>query len=528
MKKALGDQQEQHNKLLNPSASSSELLSNNLHHNLSLFLTKLGNSSDVMVRHFSNSSLSSKPLALIYIDGMVNIDTVNQMILEPLLQEKERINESPSPAQAILFIQQRLLPVGNLSSLTEIKSSLSTILEGNLLLLVDGVNIALTANVTGYDKRSITEPTTQTVIRGPKEAFTESLRTGTSMIRRKIKNEHLRIEELKIGKQTQTSVAMIYLDGIANDLVVEEIRSRLSSIDTDSILESNYIEEFIQDSPRTPFPTIQNTERPDSLASGILEGQIGIMIEGTPFALLAPFTFFSFFQSSEDYYQRYDVASFLRILRFFAFCTSLLLPALFIAVTTFHQDMLPTALMISLASQREGVPFSALFEGILMELAFDILREASVRMPRAISSAISIVGALVLGQAAVEAGFISAAMVIIVSISAISNLVIPSQSLSNSIRLLRYVMMLAAGVLGLYGIMSLVAIILAHLLGLRSFGVPYLSPVAPLKPQELKDVLIRKPIWSLGKRPYFWSRKETKRQGTNQKPGPKTNKHKEE
>ncbi|MEF3354022.1 spore germination protein [Paenibacillus sp. GYB006] len=513
MTKRSANQHKKQEALEDPSVSSSNVLSYDLHDNLTRLLQKLGKSSDIMVRHFSNSSLSCGPLALIYIDGIVNIDTVNQMILEPLLHESSAVHTTPTPGQAVLNIQKHLLPIGSLSSVTTIHDSIRSILEGNVILLLDDVNIALAANVTGYDKRSIAEPTTQTVIRGPKEAFTESLRTGTSLIRRKIKNEQLRIEEFKIGKQTQTGVVLIYLEGTADESVVKEIRSRLNSIDTDSILESNYIEECIQDAPNSPFPTIQNTERPDSLAAGILEGQVGIIVEGTPFALLAPFTFFSFFQTSEDYYQRIDIASFLRIIRYFCYCVSLLLPALFIAITTYHQDMLPTPLIISLASQREGVPFPALFEGILMELAFDILREAGVRMPRAISSAISIVGALVLGQAAVEAGFISAAMVIIVSISAISNLVLPSQSISNSIRLLRYVMMLAAGVLGLYGILTLVATILVHLLGLRSFGVPYLSPIAPLKPSELKDVLIRKPIRSMGDRPDFLRKKNKKRQG---------------
>jgi spore germination protein KA len=271
---------------------------------------------------------------------------------------------------------------------------------------------------------------------------------------------------------------------------------------------------MIQDETFTPFPTIYNTERPDAACAALLEGRIVIMVDGTPFVLIAPAVFVQFFQSSEDYYQRADISTSLRFLRFFSFFLALLTPSVYIAVTTFHQEMIPTDLLISLAAQREGVPFPAVVEAIVMEITFEILREAGVRMPRAVGSAISIVGALVLGQSAVEAGIVSASMVIIVSLTAISSFVCPSFNMAISIRLLRFLFMIAAATFGLFGISIGIIIMVAHLASLRSFGVPYLSPMAPFIPAVQKDVLVRAPIWAMFTRPRFISQSDVDREDT--------------
>lgn len=315
---------------------------------------RIGSSSDIVIRNFTNESLSSLSLTFIYIDGLVNADSVNQTVLQPLMENVTLKGDSITAEAAFSMIKDQMLPVGGVKEGKTLEVLLAMLFEGYTLILFEGLQVALAADTSGWEKRSINEPTSQGVIRGPKEGFTESLRTGTSMLRRRLKTTDLRIEEYKIGQRTQTGIAIIYLKGIASEQVLTEIRRRLDAINTDAILESNYIEEFIQDGGLTPFPTIQNTERPDAVAGGILEGQIGIIIDGTPFALLAPSTFFNFFQSSEDYYQRYDISSFLRLIRYGAFFVSMLLPALYIAVTTFHQEMLPTTLLISLAAQREG------------------------------------------------------------------------------------------------------------------------------------------------------------------------------
>lgn len=290
----------------------------------------------------------------------------------------------------------------------------------------------------------------------------------------------------------------MYLHGSANDRVLKEVRRRLKEIKTDAILESGFIEEFIQDSNYSPFPTVYNTERPDVIAAGILEGRVAIFIDGTPFVLLVPALFSHFLQAAEDYYNRSDYGL-IRALRVVCLGIALLAPSLYIALTTFHQETIPTVLLISLAAQREGVPFPAFFEALLMEFTFEILREAGVRMPRMVGQALSIVGALVIGQAAVEAGFISAAMVIVVAITAISSFIVPGYSVAISIRILRFGMMILAATFGFYGItIGLLAIIL-HITSLKSFSVPYMTNFGPFIARNQKDVILRLPQKDLNK-----------------------------
>lgn len=352
------------------------LLKLSLEDNLHELSHRIGSSSDIVTRHYKSEAEPPLSLAFIYIDGLVNADTVNQAVLQSLMENSTLNGDQITTEAAFKLIKEHILPIGGVKEARTLEVLLPLLFDGYTLILFEGLEVALAADTSGWEKRSINEPTSQGVIRGPKEGFTESLRTGTAMLRRRLKTADLRIEEYNIGQRTGTGIALVYLKGLASEQVLTEIRRRLNAINTDAILESNYIEEFIQDGGLTPFPTIQNTERPDAMAGGILEGQVGIIIDGTPFALLAPSTFFNFFQSSEDYYQRYDISSFLRLIRYGAFFVSMLLPALYIAVTTFHQEMLPTTLLISLAAQREGVPLPAFAEALLMELTFDVLREA--------------------------------------------------------------------------------------------------------------------------------------------------------
>ncbi|MDF2715848.1 MAG: gerKA5 [Paenibacillus sp.] len=258
---------------------------------------------------------------------------------------------------------------------------------------------------------------------------------------------------------------------------------------------------IIQDKTLTPFQTVYNSERPDSIAAGLLEGRIAILVDGTPFVLLVPALFIHYFQAAEDYYQRADISTLLRVVRFISFFFALLAPSLYIAITTYHQEMLPTNLLISLAAQREGVPFPAFIEALLMEITYEILREAGVRMPRTVGQAVSIVGTLVIGQAAVEAGIVSAVMVIIVSITAISSYVIPSSGMSISIRMIRFILMGLAASFGFYGILIGLIILVLHLASLYSFGVPYMSPLGPFLPEDQKDTLFRVPWPKMTTRP---------------------------
>ncbi|WP_426446913.1 spore germination protein [Paenibacillus sp. S-38] len=475
----------------------------------------LGDSDDVVVRQLDNGC------ALVYIDGLADSETVSRELIAPLLSLGKEERESLARAGELeAQLRSRLLAAGELHCTDSSAAAVNAVLDGGTVILADGLGEAFTAGTPGWERRAVEEPKTQTVVRGPKESFTETLRTNTSLLRRKIRSPKLRLQTLRIGRMTQTQVALAYIDGIADEGVVRELKRRLEGIDTDSILESSYIEEFIEDSPYSPLPTLANTERPDAVAAGLLEGQVAVFVDGTPFVLLGPVTFFNFLQSSEDYYQRYDIATFIRLIRYGSFVVSMLLPALYIAITTFHQEMLPTTLLISLAAQREGVPFPAFVEAMIMEVTFEVLREAGIRMPRVVGPAISIVGALVLGQAAVQAGLVSAAMVIVVSFTAISNFVIPALNVTVAARLVRFILMILAATLGLFGIVAGFMTLLIHMASLRSLGVPYLSPLAPLNLSSLKDAIVRMPWWTLKRRPQGLAHGNRRRQKDGMMPSP--------
>nr|WP_276352326.1 spore germination protein [Cohnella sp. YIM B05605] len=474
--------------------------------------TSFGQSSDIVVRQWGGSGDMSGRLSLIYIEGMVNPKLLSNLT-KALSEAEPRLADRSIASESVEETIQSVLPAGHLHRIETDAQLYSAILEGSAAVLVDGVPGGIAAAVPGGERRGVEEPTSQTVVRGPKEGFTEELAINLSLLRRKLRTPGLRFERRKIGRYTQTSVVIAYIDGLLDPQILEEIRTRLDAIDTDSILESGYIEEFIQDRTWSPFPTIMNTERPDTAAAALLEGLAAILVDGTPFVLLAPVTFFKFFQASEDYYQRYDISSLLRVIRLFSFFVGMLLPSLYIAVTTFHQEMLPTTLLVSLAAQREGTPLPALIEAFLMEITFEVIREAGVRMPRAIGPAISIVGALVLGQAAVQAGLVSGAMVIVVSFTAIANFVIPALNMAASIRLIRFLLMLLAGTFGLFGILIGTIPILTHVVTLRSFGVPYFTPLAPLEWNNLKDLFLRVPWRLMKSRPEAFYQQNEWRQG---------------
>lgn len=474
---------------------------------------KMGQSPDFIAKEIGRDGEGMPLAAVFYIEGLVDSKKLSETI-ETLVQVASGASEVPrSPG----LLRQRLLDrihSGDTVAVPTEEAFYSAVLAGSAVVLVDGCSEAFSVSVQGVEKRSIEEPSSQTVIRGPKEGFTEVLSTNLTQLRRRLRTTQLRIEPRTVGRFTRTQIAIAYIEGIANPAVLAELHKRLDAIDIDGVLESGYLEELIQDHNFTPFPTIFNTERPDAIVGYLLEGHCAVLVDGTPFALVLPVTFFKFFLSSEDYYQRFDIITFIRAIRFLSFFVSLLLPSLYVAITTFQQEMLPTTLLISLAAQREGVPLPALLEALLMELTFEVIREAGVRMPRVIGPAISIVGALVLGQAAVQAGLVSGAMVIVVSFTAIANFVIPSISMAASVRLIRFGLMLLAGSFGLFGILAGSVPILIHLVSLTSFGIPYFLPVAPLSLQNLKDVFVRVPWKAMRTRPQLISVLNRTRQQT--------------
>lgn len=461
---------------------------------------KNGNSSDILIREITIRRQQAEiQAAVISVDGLANVKD----ILESLLHDSRDtcVLEHAADGSLLNLLKDSILRTADIGEASDYEGLMHAVLSGDAAIVVDGYETAVIASTREWKDRGVTEPSAQTVIRGPREGFSENLRTNTALIRRKIKDPNLWMEMQQIGRVTKTDVAMMYMKGIVDDKLIQEVKERLNRINIDAILESGYIEELIQDETFTPFPTIYNTERPDVVAAGLLEGRIAIVVDGTPFALLVPALFTHFFQTAEDYYQRADIGILLRILRYLALAIALLGPSVYIAITTFHQEMIPTPLLISIAAQREGVPFPALVEALLMEITFELLREAGVRMPRPVGQAMSIVGALVIGQSAVDAGLVGSAMVIVVSITAISNFVIPNFSMGISIRMIRFPLMILAAMFGLFGIVAGMIILSLHLCSLRSFGIPYMAPFAPYIKEDQKDNLWRLPHWALSTRP---------------------------
>ncbi|MEK3737548.1 MULTISPECIES: spore germination protein [Paenibacillus] len=489
--------------------------------NLKELQERLGHSPDIVIRRIK-STTTQVEVAAVYIEGLIEKLMVNEFV-EHAMSFDKLSEENPvvtSAEDIFLYMKEVARGIGEEQTLEDWDVLFEALFSGDTILWVNGIRAAIRGNTSGGEVRAVSDATTQVAIRGSKEGFTESIGTNISLVRRKIKSPNLWVESMKIGDVTQTNVSIMYIHGIVNDNTLKELRTKLQSIDIDGILESGYIEQFLEDTPFSPFPTLYNTERPDSVAGNLLEGRVAIFVDGTPFVLIAPTTFFMFLHAVEDYYQRYDITTLIRLLRFICLVISLFGPALFIAILNFHQEMIPTALLINFASQREGVPFPAFIEAMLMEFTFEIIREAGIRMPSPIGQTVSIIGGLVLGQAAVQAGIVSPAMVIVVSLTGISSFATPAFNMALSIRILRFIIMFIAAFMGLYGITIFTFILVAHMCSLKSLGFPYMSPFGPFIAENQKDSILRVPLKYMKTRPRLVSQKNNTRLKVNDgKPG---------
>jgi len=500
-------------------SSKKECLTQDLATNLREIKAILNHCSDVVYREFVLAQNEQLRLALIYTDGLADNAQVSDQIMRALALEVPMATPGKeiTKARALEFIKQRGLCIHQINESDQLEIIIRAILSGDTVLLVDGHATAIINKARGWEKRSITEAQAEPTVRGPREAFVETLRVNTALIRRKIKSPNLKTEAFQLGEVTETDVAIMYIEGIANEKVVAEVKNRLGRIQIDGILESGYIEELIEDNPWSVFPTINHTERPDRVAGMLLEGRVAILVDGTPFVLVVPNLFVEYLQAGEDYYERFIFGSAIRLLRLLAMFITLMLPGLYVAVVSYHQELLPTALLLSIAAQHEAVPYPVIVEVLLMEVTFEILREAGIRLPRPIGQAVSIVGALVIGEAAVRAGLVAASTVIVVAGTGIASFVI-SYNVSISLRLLRFFIMILSAFLGLFGLVCGLAVIGIHLCTLRSFGVPYLSPLVPTTYANLADTIVRAPWWAMLYRPRLIARQNQKRQGQGLKP----------
>ncbi len=459
---------------------------------------------DIVYREVEIGTQNEFKAALIYVDGMADKMLLNKFVLNNLMVSSRMVEPNGENIKNQLYkqLKDHTLTVTELSEVESIEEAVGFMLSGETILLLDNYNKIIIVASKGFSSRSISEPSTETVIRGPRDGFTETFRVNTTLIRRRIRDSKLKVKSMQIGKRSKTDVAVMYIDDIVNKGILKEVNKRLKMIDIDTILDSGYIEQLIEDDWTSPFPQIQNTERPDVTASALYEGRVAIVVDNSPFVLLVPATINAMMQSSEDYYERWNIASAVRLLRYFAATISLILPSLYVAITSFHPQMIPTQLALVLAVNRKTVPFPAIVEALIMETTIELLREAGVRLPGPIGATIGIVGGLVIGQAAVEAGIVAPLMVIIVAVTAIASFAVPSYNVAIGFRLLRFLFIFAAGFLGLYGVMLAILLVLIHLCSLKSFNVPYLSPFVNYIDEsgDLGDTFIRVPLIAMNNR----------------------------
>ncbi len=442
------------------------------------------------------------PATLFYLCSLVDKESISKDVIQPLLDIASNFATKDRQIENISeLIIKKCLYHAEVQMNNEMQTVVTDLLKGKTILLIEGINSAIIINTKKVDKRSISQPDTEQVIRGPRDGFIESLQTNIALLRERIPITDFKVKPVEIGSLTKSSVCLFYIDGIANPSLIKDVEERLSRIEIDRILDAGYIEQFIQDNPRSPFPQVKNTERPDVAAGNLLEGRVVLMVDGSPFALIVPATFIMFYQSSEDYNERTNMMSVIRFTRLVSIIFSLITPSAYVAVISFHPELIPTAFSVAITSGRAGVPFPAVIEVFVMEAAMEILREATVRMPKQVGGALSIVGVLVVGQAAVMAGFVSPITVVVIAITTIGSFSTPAYSMATGFRMMRFPLLFLTGILGIYGLILGLILIVNHLVSLRSFGVPYFSPISPMNFGGMRDAFIRAPLRWLIDRP---------------------------
>ncbi|WP_026582441.1 spore germination protein [Bacillus sp. J33] len=477
---------------------------------------EIGQNSDIRFREF-NIGHSSTRAAIIFIDGLCDRQLIDKHIMRSLMhdfsEERMLLGDHSGEKISLEYLKNNVLPISELIEANTIKETVQEILIGNAMLLLEGSDEVLIIFTAKGKTRSIEEPVSEQSVRGPRAGFNESISDNSALLRRNGRNEKLVFSKFQVGKRTKKDLIVAYIEDIANPDIVNEVKSRVEKIDIDNVLESGYVEQLIEDNFLSPFPQVQNTERPDRVMAALMEGRVAILLDGTPFALIVPVTFSMLLQASEDYYERWIPGTLIRLLRFLATFISLFGPALYIAFVSFHQGLIPTKLAMSIMGTRDGVPFPSIIEALIMEVAIEILREAGLRLPKPIGPAIGIVGALIIGEAAVQAGIVSPIMVIVVAVTAISSFAIPQYSFGISLRYLRFAAMFSAAVYGLYGVILFFLFLCSHLVKLKSFGVSYVSGAVPYRLSDWKDFIIRMSLNTMKRRPSMLHTKDPNRKG---------------
>jgi spore germination protein len=450
---------------------------------------------------------------MVYVDGMTTKEAMSEYAVETLMTnlDLEKL-ETNSDGELQGAIAKTNISVLEVKPVHTIEECVDKILSGETILLIETCTKGIMLSSRGWPMRGIQEPASETLLRGARDGFNETMKVSITLIRRRIRDPKLKVKYTQVGKRSKTDLAIIYIDDLVNKKVLDAVEKRLENIEIDAILESCYIEEMIEDDVYSPFPQLENTERPDAAASALLEGRVVIAVDNSPSVLMAPATFVSFMQSSEDYYERWLPACMIRLIRYIALPISLLLPALYVIVTQFHPNMLPTELALYVAASRANVPFPPFIEALLMELVIELVREASLRITSPVGSTIGLVGGLVIGQSSVQAGLITPLAVIVVALTAISSFTIPSYNFGTSLRMIRFGYIILAATLGLFGISIGLCVLIVHLCTLKSFGVSYMTPFSNFveNKKDLKDSIVRPKTKNMVHKPQYLKSEEEK------------------
>lgn len=472
------------------------MISDKIHNNREELKRIFNNSSDLVLYEFN--TLCGENALVAYIEALVDRKGLYEDLIKPLLQNLI----SPQDVLSTVFI-------AGAKEENDIQKTSQAMTTGNVALFIENIEISYLFKLGYWDKRQIEESGNERVIRGPKEGFIEDINTNKSLIRRKIKNTKLVFEDYTLGSETNTQVSLGYIVDIVNPEILEELRGRMNKISLDSILDIGYIESHIEDAPKSLICTIGNTEKPDVVAGKILEGRIAILCDGSPGVLTVPKVFIENFQMSEDYYLRPLYTSFYRMLRVLALIVAITLPGFLVALKTFHQEMLPTKLLMTMTQNIAGVPFTSLVEALVMVLFLELIKESGLRIQSNIGSAVTVVSGLVLGQTAVQAGLVGPVMVIVIAASGISEFIVPQQR--EMIVIYRLIILILGGILGLFGITAGMTIMAIHLISLKSFGVPYMYPIAPYDKEGMKDFIFVRSIKEMNYRPKMIANKNRRK-----------------
>jgi len=481
-----------------------------------------GTDTTLTIRRFR--IFGSFPAAMLYFPNMLDQTALNESILKPAMTVPPGQSLSEWTSQGLLGkLASEALWHSECREIEDCDSMIQALLQGDTVLAAEGSPAALVVGTRKIDKRGIDQPGTEQVIRGPREGFVEPIGPNIALIRYRLQSAELRTRQMTIGRRTLSKVVICYMDGLTDPELLAEVDRRLSAIDIDAVLDSGYLEQFIEDNQWSPFPQVQYTERPDKVVANLLEGRIAILVDGSPLALIVPTVFNQFYQAVEDYTERFMQMSAIRMARLVALVFSLVFPSIYVSIISFNPELIPTEFAVAVAGGRAGVPWPAVVEVLIIEISMEVLREATIRLPQQVGGALSIVGVLVIGQAAVAAGFASPITVVIIALTTIGSFATPAYNAALALRLLRFPLIIIAGIFGLYGVMIGLILIANHLLSLKSFGVPYLSPLVPVSFEGMKDLLIRGPLWWMKRRPEFLKPRDADRVGPNMTEPPETN-----